>query len=126
MKTSDLELRAFDNQHGKENEKMIYWDDQAFNGYLSKFISWIEQNGNKMPLMLFTGKVDKYGKKIWVGDIVKMKNGSVDQVIFKNGSFSINIVHGRLFDYEDYELEIVGDIFKNRDLLEFEFYEDHS
>ena len=76
----------------------------------------------------FTGLMDKKGKEIYEGDIVKWSNGMLYTVKFWDGMFYASIeecndgflggfpLHA-LTDYEDRVCEIVGNIHDNTELL---------
>lgn len=67
----------------------------------------------------FTGMLDKNGKKIFEGDIVKVC-GHLDYVIFENGCFSMaRQAYNYEFTYQDSAtIEIIGNIHDNPELLE--------
>ena len=76
----------------------------------------------------FTGLMDKNGKEIYEGDIVKWSNGMLYAVKFWDGMFYASIeecnegIFGgfplyRLTEYEDGGCEIVGNIHDNTELL---------
>jgi len=62
--------------------------------------------------MQSTGLLDKNGKEIWDGDIVKHKDGRVEQVLFVFNSFK------GLYIDSDTLLEVIGNIYDNPELVE--------
>ena len=87
-------------------------------------------------LCQYTGLTDKNGKKIWENDIVKCKKYicgnfgdyciEVGYVEMKHGAFGLHRIKNDAYyrpfkDWlEDYEYEVVGNIFDNPELLEVE------
>ena len=76
-------------------------------------------------LCQFTGLTDKNGKKIWENDIVELPD---ENVYFKcewEKDTARFVLNGDRFtvdfdDYREYEVEVIGNIFDNADLLEVE------
>ena len=76
----------------------------------------------------YTGLTDKNGKKIFEGDICRIKeHGDVDLAVisFEHGAFyatphNANIHEHTLWDiwYNDFDIEIIGNIHDNLELLE--------
>ena len=84
------------------------------------------------PIMQFTGLLDKNGKEIYEGDIVKKEDGTKWVITWKNYAwFRCNLGndgHGRSFPDDTYgeyfvddnalDSEVIGNIYENPELLE--------
>ena len=79
----------------------------------------------------FTGLTDKNGKKIFEGDIVKSQQGKIFTICFKEGAFCWDDNKGYWYALDDSEfgyaykgicdeLEVIGNIHDNRNLIEVE------
>jgi len=64
-------------------------------------------NGPRYILMQFTGLKDKNGKEIYEGDILK----------HNQGNYAIEFIAGAFSYDENNELEVIGNIYENPDLL---------
>ena len=100
---------------GKGDFSVIYAGD-----HVEKFPVYTDTVGQ------FTGLTDKNGKKIFEGDIVQGKDrlekhlevfGYIDH---KNGSFVITGDFMTHYRWLDYEVEVIGNIHDNPELLEGE------
>jgi uncharacterized phage protein (TIGR01671 family) len=106
-----------ENDFNDEGYKMIY--DLAFEEYLPVN----DQLSSVKHLMQYTGLLDKNGKEIYEGDIVKSaksihdKNGVVE---FYKGSFILRFdnEYYALGFYENEKGEVIGNIYQNPELLE--------
>ncbi len=103
-------------------------------GFDEREDEWIEVDPD--TLCQFTGLTDKNGKKIWENDILKCKKYiggnfvdyciEVGYVEMKHGAFGLHRIKNDAYyrpfkDWlEDYEYEVVGNIFNNPELLEAE------
>ena len=122
----------------KEEEKMVNVETMDFtdktirclkknefiNAYLLRRVSF-----DDIELMQYTGLNDKNGTEIYERDIVLVKPGGISTwyktvVEFKEGAFIASLIDGedyiyifnRGFDSNDFE--IIGNIYKNKNLLE--------
>lgn len=88
-------------------------------------------------VMQSTGLKDKHGKEIFEGDLVKVYNEVVREVVFKNAFWQMeerdmiaaNVLggfgtpqeeteaHKPLYRYSEKNIEIIGNIYQNPDLL---------
>lgn len=71
----------------------------------------------------FTGLFDKNGNKIWENDIVDTHNRGVgysrlEKVIYENGGFFPISTHGWECEPDADEIEVIGNVFDNKELLE--------
>lgn len=101
-------------------------------GYFSFAEIFQHPENNKLVSQQFIGFTDKNGKKVFVGDLLKTKNG-IFEITFQNGSFCADGGWGvfpigwdaKMTDYTDCDIvksnwikktEIVGNILENPEL----------
>jgi len=120
----ELEFRAYikhldmvvDVQRINFDVKTIEVDLSEGNG------DFFEYNFDEVILMQYTGRMDKDDRKIYRKDILKIRDnygeteftGMVD---FENGSFVVRNTSIMSYRWTDYEVEKLGNIFENMELL---------
>lgn len=105
-----IKFRAWD----KENKKMIYNPDFVFPNYA------MDENASVFVLMQYTGLKDKNGKEIYEGDIVKYSWLPKDHPQHETGVVvveDIRNIPSILTKGWTFEIEVIGNIFENPELL---------
>ena len=96
--------------------------------YDSETQSFNDYEINPSTLGQYTGLTDKDGKRIFEGDIAKVLQGKdkdIAYVGFENGAFMLYPKTGNIYErtlweywYNDWDVEIIGNITDNPELLE--------
>jgi hypothetical protein len=76
-------------------------------------------------MMQYTGLKDRNGQEVYEGDIVNNEDNETAVIVYDSGSFILQypdspLDFDSLFDFQDKELEIIGNIYENPELLEVE------
>lgn len=104
----EIKFRAWD----KETESMLELDLQAPD------ISEVFIQQDKYSLQQYTGLKDSKGKEIYEGDIVKHKKKELSgQVVYEEFAFKTKSHMSSWYLTNWYELEVIGNIYENGDLL---------
>jgi len=87
--------------------------------------TWIDKG---CTIMQYTGLKDKNGKDIYEGDIVNILKDYTEPyhgvkvkagiVAFSDASFYIKKSYGGHYRWMDYDIEIIGNVHENKDLLD--------
>ena len=68
-------------------------------------------------IMQFTGLLDKNGREIYEGDVLKFHDRSTDQVFYDQGTVQFTMQNRWLWPYTSGS-EVIGNIYENPELLE--------
>ena len=128
----EIKFRAWDKKHNKMSDGFDMWDfaytTDSENGNWQYGFQEDYGKGN-MILMQFTGLKDKNGKEIYEGDIVKparnAMEGEIGEVWWQDASgyWAIDWDGSKNLGKYDYqighhlELEVIGNIYENPELL---------
>lgn len=124
-----IKFRAWD----RKEKRMMKWVDQIHWGnYEIESIAQTtplqshKRNGKDVELMQFTGLKDKNGNEIYEGDFIRYENMHYNpaegdapyiynKIDFLEGTWMMG--GETLFEFEESELEIIGNIYEHHELL---------
>lgn len=106
-----------------ESDSILYIDKSQVNErIISEFQLWVVNEGwvYADTIGQFTGLLDKNGKKIFEGDIMKLGTGEIRFVFYGCTSFRHTNYgkYAKEFDNKDKGYEVIGNIYDNPELLE--------
>ena len=114
----EIKFRAWDIQTESMRDVLVIdWVNELID--LSGGI--IERRPHEVELMQYTGLVDKHGFEIHEGDIVRYFRNELAVIVYRNGGVDIRSLSWR--DCEPLqrrlgEIEVIGNVYENHDLLE--------
>lgn len=92
-------------------------------------VQWRSVEVDSSTICQCTGLKDKNGKLIWENDIIRDKNGNFYKAFWQNNCYQLSCVKSDIFligakwdllCFKDFEIEVIGNIFDNKELLESE------
>lgn len=115
-----IKFRAWDKINKKMYQSTYAVSESGEWGMAIDYTNECERTGKEQLIqMQYTGLLDKQGKEIYEGDIVKFENGSLPpkQVTFEYGMFMLG--NDDLWHYvSKKEYIVIGNIYENPKLLE--------
>ncbi|WP_174850346.1 YopX family protein [Streptococcus suis] len=118
-----LKFRAWDTFHNKwvkhfyiTENGLIYNMEQPHRDLIGAVP--IEQSG--LVVMQSTGVFDKNGQEIFEGDVVNIFGEKLSKIYYSDGAFCVDILIGGtpLHAFLSEQLEIIGNIYENPELME--------
>ena len=112
----EIKFRAWD-----KKEKIMIYDDESWSWFSDVYMP--DPDEDYAILMQFTGLLDRLGKEIYEGDVVRYYDSTMmwlnREVIFDVGLFGLKIDSNTIPFYgsSKNEWEIVGNVYENPELL---------
>ena len=116
-----IDVKAIDFDENGDVFSVNYPEGKSYSGY----------DKDEIELMQYVGLKDKNGVEIFEGDIVKLWKAKSDDydswfeptrelkvINFKNGCFRFGCREFIRYNTCSYELEVIGNIYENKELLE--------
>lgn len=115
-----IKFRAFN----KEDQKMyqcltgLFFDDDLITAhFLSSYGDTEIVAVNDLEVMQFTGLLDKNGREIYEGDIIKRENET--SIVEYDNDIASFIPFGKDdFSWDNSRCEVIGNVFENPELME--------
>ena len=106
-----IDVKAIDWDENGDILSINYPSGKAYSGY----------DKDNIELMQYTGIMDTNGVKVFEGDIVYVDGDDIGVIEYKSGCFYVrsNGYEGTFYNnYFGYDVEVIGNIYKNPELLE--------
>jgi len=132
--TREIKFRAWSKVRKRiENVEAIFFGKDRDGDYMTCNTNYgmevsISLSRDSFMLMQFTGLKDKNDNEIYEGDLVEVYDELDEKfrkIIFKDGGFLFFVERGKMYNQkeltekhiEKYKIEVIGNIYENKDLL---------